>query len=111
MSDAFPPLLSDRTTVPSVGTPCRLAPSGPSGRYWVIAESDNTGTIAVGCEPDVTLTHWNKVTDGPRATTGSVQGAPLTASESVVVRVANINQIFIDASIADEGVSWIWLGA
>jgi len=79
--------LADVTTA---GTRVQL-PNIPCREVTVIAKDTNTGVIYVGGS-DVASTKY---------------GVKLKADGSFTFPVANVNQIYIDASVSGEGVSYV----
>lgn len=83
-----------RKTVATVGEPERLS-SVPLIVIHVdiFALDANTDRVHVGCQ-------------NVRADTGLESGWPLTAKESVTFNNVDLMDIWLDAAVADEGVSW-----
>jgi len=80
-----------QTNVTTAGTEVTLAASQAIlDGVWIKAKHANTGFIYVGINPVTSST-----------------GYVLDNGESVFVRVANLNTIYIDSSVNGEGVSYI----
>ena len=88
---------TDRQTVTTPGTVVQLQ-SHSSVEVVVTAESDNTGLIAVG-------------DSSVKAAVGSQQGTILFPGQTIPspIKVPNTNRLYIDAAIATDGVSYIFL--
>ena len=87
-------LYSGRQVVTSAGTPVQLsATSERCESITIVAESDNTGLIAVG---DASVV----------AAEGSQQGAVLTPLGSLTVKVGDLSKLYIDATVSGDGVSF-----
>jgi len=99
-------LLAGRKTVAVVGTPEQLAPPGVTGKVLVQALPRNSGAVCVGGPPNVTYFDGRVLSNGPQASTNSQEGFLLNQGESLPLPV-NIEDCWIDASIATEGVQWL----
>lgn len=87
-------ITSGRKTVSSAGTAETLvATSTPCNEVIITAESDNTGTIAVGGADVV-------------ATSGSEKGSILASGESMVLTVNDAQLVYLDASVSGDGVAY-----
>ena len=85
-----------RKVVTTAATAEALA-SSTTVRYVVItAESDNTGTIAVGGATVV-------------AALSTRRGIPLTAGESIGFPIDNLADVYIDSTVNGDGVTFIYL--
>lgn len=89
-----------RTVVTTAGTRVQLATSEPSTpgalkSLAVTALSANTGTIVVG---------------GPTcvAAVGTRRGTPLAAGDTVAIDIAGLTQVYLDATVNGEGVSYTY---
>ena len=80
------------TSVPTAGTAVRLPAQVILG-VTVRAMITNTGTIYVG---------------GSGVT--STNGFPLVAGESINLDVANLNAIYINASVNNDSIRYVWVG-
>lgn len=86
-----------RKVVAAAGTAERLvAANTPCRRVTIQALPTNTGYIAIG---DSTVV---------ANTAGSVRGLSLSASNSVTLHVEDLYQLFVDAEVSAEGVSFIY---
>ena len=84
----------DRKVVAAAGTPEALGTTAIIG-VCIVAESDNTGNIAVG------------MSNAVRAAAGSQKGlAILAARESVFVPAQSLANVWIDASVSGDGVAF-----
>ena len=106
---AFPRFFSWRTVTNEIDTPIQLAPPGMMGRVLITAETDNTGLVAIGGEPDVLIPEWQIVTNGPRATAGSQEGFPLNAGENMPYPV-ELSEVWLASAVAGDGVTWLMIG-
>lgn len=109
-SAPFPGLVAGRKTVAVVGTPERLAPPGLTGWVVITALPANTLAVAIGGEPHVSLPQWQDETNGPQAASGSEEGYPLNPGERFPFQVS-IEDVYIDAAFAGEGVCYLYVGA
>jgi len=82
-------------TVSTVGTDEALAASTPAKLVIVQAQTDNTGLIAVG-------------NAGVDATEATGTGIILYAGDSVPIPCDNLNDIYIDATVATDGVRFTY---
>lgn len=83
--------------VAAAGTPEKLlAASTPCSEVAVTARPGNTGKIAVGFSAAV------------RAAAGGEVGAILSPGDTISVPVGNVNQVYIDATVNGEGVSFLF---
>ena len=87
-------LLNGRKTVASAGTAVAIGSSETITSVAVTALKGNTGVICVGGK-------------GVVAAEGTRTGKPLAASESVSVPVDDLGEVYIDATVSGEGVSWL----
>ena len=85
-----------RKVVAAAGTAQALDTSQEITEIIVTAETDNTGVIVVGSSSVV-------------AALATRRGTPLNAGQSVVVADDNIDQIFIDATVTGDGVTYQWM--
>ena len=83
-------------TVDAVATAQPIAGSTPAKVVIVQAQTDNTGAIAVGGS-------------GVLATVATGTGVLLYAGDSVTLEVDNLADVYIDATIQDEGVRFTYL--
>lgn len=63
----------------------------------ITAETDNTGVIVVGSLTVV-------------ATLASRQGTPLFAGESMVLEAVDLANVYLDATVSTDGVTYTYLG-
>jgi hypothetical protein len=84
-----------RITVTTAGTRVPLAASTPA--KWVIAsaELDNTGVVVIGGATVV-------------AALATRRGVPLAAGESIMLPIDNLADVFIDATVSTEGVTFVY---
>lgn len=82
-------------TVATAGTDEVLATSRSAKWAIVQAQTDNTGVIAVG-------------TAGVDATVATGTGVALAAGESVTLPVADLADIYIDATVSGDGVRYTY---
>ena len=85
-----------RQVVPTPGTAVALAASTPIKVVTISAETNNTNPVTVGSSTVV----------GAEATR---RGTPLYAGDSVTVEASNLDEVFIDAITATEGVTYTYL--
>lgn len=87
-------IVSGRKVVAVAGTPEALTAAALS-ISWVIvtAETDNTGLIAVG---DTAID----------AAAGTQQGTILAAGQSATIPIDDLSKVYIDASVAGDGVAF-----
>lgn len=84
-----------RTIVPVIGEPVPLViDSITPRRVYVYAITGQTGTIAVG----------NK---NVSQVSGNENGLPLQADDFIIFENEDMSQIYIDSSVANEGVRWL----
>jgi hypothetical protein len=76
-------------TAEAVGT----AITGGISEVIVTAETDNTGVIVVGGSTVV-------------AALATRRGTPLLSGESIVMKVHNISEVYIDATVTGDGVTY-----
>lgn len=94
-SDTASELTDGRVTIDVPGTPQRLTEDDiPCQWVCVTALKSNTDQVSVGSETVV-------------AVEGSETGSPLDAKEFVTLPVVNVNLIYLDATVAGEGATWI----
>jgi len=84
-----------RQTVATPTTAVALATSTACKWVLVTAETNNTGVIAVGGSTVV-------------ATLASRRGTPLFAGESVLILTDNLADVYIDATVATDGVTFTY---
>lgn len=87
-----------RTVVTTAGTRVQLAAQGglaAVGAIAITALSTNTGTIVVG---------------GPTvvAAAGTRRGTPLAASGSMTIVTDDLSDVWLDATVSGEGVSYTY---
>ena len=90
-------LLSGQKTVTTAGTAVALGTAQIDGAILVKALDTNTGVIAIG-------------NDGSNDVTTS-NGFRLTAGEQILMDVANLGSVMLDAAVSGEGVSWLKINA
>ena len=85
----------NRKTVASAGTAEALA--GSTAIKWVIvtAETDNTGIVVVGGSTVV-------------AALATRRGVPLAAGDSVTLTIDNLADVFVDATVSTDGVTFVY---
>ena len=98
-----------RKTVAEVGTAEQLARQQAGGFLVIQALRANTGVVAVGLPPE-TPQQPRKLGNlgGPAASSGSENTPVLVRGREIGFHCEDLRQIFIDSSVADEGVVW-WL--
>lgn len=87
-------LSNGRKTVTTAGTPVAIGASEGVSVVSVTALKGNTGVICVGGK-------------GVIASESTRTGKPLLASESVSIPADDVGDIYIDATVNGEGVSWL----
>lgn len=93
------------------GQPEPLSVSIPCTRVRVQAFIDNTGVVAIGPAPHMAEPVTGDILNGPVAATGATaEGAILQAGEWEWFDVADPSQLWIDAAVAGEGVSFMVFG-
>jgi hypothetical protein len=75
------------TTAEALGATANI----PSGEIRIKAEATNTGIIYVG-----------------NASVAAANGFELAAGEELVLKVADLASVYIDASVSTDGVSYIY---
>jgi hypothetical protein len=86
-----------RKTVTTPGTEVQLSSTSVPARQVVItALEGNTGAVVVGAATVV-------------ASAGSRRGTPLWERDSMTIDVIDLNQVYIDAEVATEGVSFTYI--
>lgn len=88
-----------RTTVTTAGTRVQLAAQGGLGRIQTVAITaldTNTGTIVVGGSTCV-------------AAAGTRRGVALAAKDSVSIDTDDLSDIWLDATVNGEGVSYTYI--
>lgn len=83
-------------TVDAVATAQPIAASTPAKVVIIQAQTDNTGAIAVGGA-------------GVLATVATGTGVLLYAGDSITLEVDNLADVYIDATVQDEGVRFAYL--
>lgn len=84
-----------RQTVTTAGTRVQLSTSKARvGSVAITAETDNTGIIVVGA---VTVV----------AAVGTRRGIPLAAGQTISLDIDQLSDIYIDATVDTEGVTFI----
>jgi hypothetical protein len=91
-----------RKTVTTAGTPERIVASKNTYKVAAIiitALATNTGTVVIG---DSTVI----------AAEGTRKGSPLEAGQSVAINASEIDlyDIYIDATVSADGISWMTVG-
>jgi hypothetical protein len=88
-------VLDGRKTVASAGTAEKLSTT-PTHivRVTVVAETDNTGTIAVGNSTVV-------------AALSTRRGTPLSAGDSITIEVNELTDVWLDSTVAGDGVTFL----
>lgn len=85
-----------RKIVTTAATPEKLSTSSiPISNVIIQAESDNGGTIVVGGTTVI-------------AALATRRGVALNAGDSISVNVADLNLIWLDATVNGEGVTYFW---
>ena len=85
-----------RQTVAAAGTAEALAASTTAKVVFITAETDNTGVIAVGGSTVV-------------AALATRRGTPLLAGDSGVLEIDDLADVYIDATVSGEGVTYTYL--
>lgn len=84
-------------SVPTAGTAVTLAASStPVDEVTITARATNAGVIVVGGSTVV-------------ADPTSRRGLPLGAGDSLTVRVADLQDLYLDATVSGDGVTWMAL--
>ncbi len=86
-----------KQTVVTPGTAVQLAAATAAKWVWVQAYPANTGRIAVG-----------GATVNASTTIGTGRGGSLAAGDSVFLPVADLSNLYIDATVAGEGVRFTY---
>jgi hypothetical protein len=87
-------LVSGRAVVTTAGTAVQLTTTPRTIREVVItAETDNTGIVVVGDSAVV-------------AAVATRKGTPLSAGDSFTVEVSDLANVFIDATVSTDGVTY-----
>ncbi len=84
-----------RKVVAAAGTAEAIATDTKATEVLVVAETDNGGTIVVGGSTVV-------------AALSTRRGTPLNAGDGVVIPCDNLKDIFIDATVTGEGVTFLY---
>jgi hypothetical protein len=84
-----------RTAVTTAGTRVALAASTVAKWVTITAETDNTSIVVVGGATVV-------------AALLTRRGTPLAASESITLPIDNLADIFLDAMVSTEGVTYVY---
>ncbi len=98
-ADALPTIPGGYSTVgdgsknvTTAGTRVQLSSSSvPCRRVEIVAKSGNVGTIWVG-----------------GSTIAAGRGRPLVALQSTILEVSNLNLVYFDSDVSNEGVTWIY---
>ena len=85
-----------RKIVATAGTDEALATSTVAKVVIITAETDNTGVIAVGAA-------------GVDAVLATRTGTPLLAGDSVTLEIDNLADVYIDATVSGDGVTYSYL--
>lgn len=86
-----------RKVVAAAGTAEALTSSRTGVSYVIItAETNNTGVMAVGASTVV-------------AAVGTRRGVPLSAGDSLSLGAVNLADVYIDAAISGDGVTYVFL--
>lgn len=84
-----------RKTVTTAGTRVTLASSTACKQVAITALVGNTGTIVVGGSTVV-------------ASAGTRQGIPLSAGDTIAMEIDNLADVYLDATVNGEGVSFVY---
>ncbi len=84
-----------RVVVAAAGTANVISVSRTCKKVDITAETDNTGVITVGGSTTV-------------AALGTRQGIPLNAGDSYSFEIDDLNDVYIDATVSGEGVSFTY---
>lgn len=96
MEQSLPNVRNGRKTVAAAGTAERLVAAETAARKVTItAELDNTDYVVVGGSTVV-------------AALATRQGHPLSAGSSITLWVHNLYEIYLDAVVNGEGVTYIY---
>jgi hypothetical protein len=87
-------LQNGRKTVTTAGTAVQLGASTGAESVAITALSTNTGVICVGGS-------------GVKAATSERTGIALSAGQSASVPTDDVGDIYLDATVNGEGVSWL----
>lgn len=90
-------IIDGRKVVAAVGTRERLVAAGAGDEVYLIrvtAETDNTGVVVVGADTVV-------------AALATRRGTPLAAGESVTFEQVVSSDIWLDVTVAGEGVTFM----
>ena len=85
-----------RKVVTTAGTDVVLAATTPAKLVIIQAETDNTGIIVVG-------------SSGVDWTLASRTGVALSAGEAVTLEINNLTNVYIDAAVSGDGVTYTYL--
>lgn len=87
-----------RKVVAAAGTAVTLESSSHAvDSVLITAETNNTGTMAVGGAAVV-------------ATVATRQGTPLNAGDSITLRLVDLYEVYIDATVTGDGVTFTYIG-
>ena len=100
-------VLTGRKQVAAAGTAEQLADPLPCTQVDIFAERTNTDIVAIGMSKDLIPPGWSKRTSGVVATAAAEEGAPLGKGERYTAWVNDISEIWIDAAVATEGVTFV----
>lgn len=88
-----------RQVVTTAGERVHLTPIHLHAKFVIItAETDNTSVVVVGG-------------DQVQATLATRRGIPLYAGESTTLLVDDLYDIYLDALVSTEGVTWLCMGS
>lgn len=100
------PMISGQMVCENAGTPIQF-PQLPCSRVRLQALYSNTGRVVIGGAPKLKLPGLTVPTNGPVASsTAEVEGDLLYAGDTIVYDIADLSELWIDASVDGEGVSW-----
>jgi radical SAM superfamily enzyme YgiQ (UPF0313 family) len=92
----FPNMRDGRKVVAAAGTPERLVAANTTARkVTIMAEIDNSDYVVVGGSTVV-------------ASLSTRRGIPLTAGMSITLDINDLYEVWLDAVVSGEGVSYIY---
>jgi len=96
MSNVYKSLVASRKVVTTAGTRVQLSDTSVAcKRLDIMAETDNTGNIAIGNVAVVALA-------------GSEEGIILNAGQTYTFYVTNLNLIYLDSTVSGDGVTFVY---
>ncbi len=93
----FASISDGRKTVTSAGTAEAIsASSDVCQELTIVAETDNTGVMAVGGSTVV-------------ASLSTRRGVPLSSGDAVTLKLSDIKNVYVDSTVSGDGVTWLCL--